>query len=69
LKTLTTLEIRVINCEIRVVIYTPFELFGSEECRKYNSSQDLAGFEKVTSTTYEIRCESVRWQFRRIRSR
>jgi hypothetical protein len=45
------------------------EIFKNQDFRKYCSAQDLAGFEKVSSTIYEIRYESICWQYMGIRSR
>jgi len=38
----------VINCEIRVVIYTFFELFGSECFRKEQTKFPFTNFSKRT---------------------
>jgi hypothetical protein len=53
-KNYPALRIRVINCEIRVAIYTLFRLFGSEEFDKLRGKN---GKLVLPPTSYGSECE------------
>ena len=49
------LRISVINCEIRVVIYTFFRVLGNEKCRKKSLADSTLSIWKVATNLWTIR--------------